>query len=129
MNSPIIVILSTRTAVTSAGKALFTMFHDNSVYKMANLTLHVPRIVTSSTNKPTRCTFCMYFSTIFLKLYMFRFQPQDRAVRHVCTVCTELQKTVNLWTPEDERNSLSKLVELQKYCRKILTKSASCWFV
>ena len=33
------------------------------------LTLYVPRIVTSSINKPTRCTFCMYlFYSLFEKL-------------------------------------------------------------
>ena len=48
---------------------LILIFSSNSAF---NFTLHVPCIVTNSTNKPTRGTFVCIYSTIFVQLYMFQ---------------------------------------------------------
>ena len=92
------------------------------------LTLYVPCIVTNYTNKPTRCTFCMY---LFYNLYTTPHVSNDHFVLHqefmvysMCSSVQTLHTCLDMFvqscgqskslTPDDERNGLQKHVELYK---------------
>ena len=98
-------------------------------FTLTNLTLYVPYIVTNYIHKPTRCTFCMY---LFYNLCTTLHVSNDHFVHHqefiiycILQLCTN-RANVRLytaaeysksWTADDERNGLSKHVELYKDCR------------
>ena len=103
--------------------------------KVLYFVLYVPCIVTNYIIQSTRCNICIIYSTIFCKtlhvsndhfihhqefmIYCILQLCTNHAnvSRHVYMLCTQPQNTVNLWTPDDERNGRSKQVELYKNCR------------
>ena len=111
-----------------------------------SLTLYVPCIVTNYINKPIRCTLCMYlFYNFCTGLHVsndYFVHHQEFVIYCICNSVQTMQTchhmlvptvrpsswarlrglyraadTVNLRTPDGERNTRSKHVELQKYCR------------
>ena len=91
------------------------------------LALYVPCMVSDYINKPTRCSFCMYYSTIFVQIYIFR-TAISFIIRSSWFTVHSCRYSKS-WTPDDERNGRSKQVKLYKNCRIVHTQSAFCWFV
>jgi hypothetical protein len=77
-------------------------------------------------NKPTRCTFCIIYSTIFVQLYMFRttilFIIRSSWFFCICSSVQDVQTCLD--TPDVERIDRSKHVELYKNCR--ITTYSKC---